>query len=353
MMLGDFFSIKIDGKEMDCYQFLDSFSEDTFDEKWIDWDDERQMFIANLYDRKFILTFPGTIDEYIVNKVKELVRRYRGYKEKERIIAKVKETGVFPKDKKERFYYKEYLEEELDKAKASLASCIASATAAVSFGALALCFGKIMGNGAAGALTSDLQFYGGLLGCVVSSTGFFSTLPYLADSNIKEKFNEYRILKDNLRSLENYDESLDINNGYVEFVKQEDKKDNKRVEVYKDKFLEEARDIADLIDSLPKERQKVYRDKVSLLIKEYQDKVNALIEKNKHEIVLGEAEDVWQIFVDLLPELNKIRFDIQEELDVISEKEKFNDEVESFQKSLYNSYTDELTDSPVAHMKLG
>ena len=246
------------------------------------------------------------------------------------------------------------MNDELKDSKTDLLRSAAYAAAPIALSILTVLFGKYFIGGLEGTVDQTLfQFLGSAVGTVVSGLGTYVTLPFLTKSGLRDKFSDYKIANKKLKALNAHEEKLENKKDYLSFIQEQDDKDNKKVEVYKDKFLEEARSIVYLISKLPKERQKNYRDKVSLLIKEYQDKVNALIEKNKNEIVLGEAEDVWQIFFDLLPELNKIRFDIQEELDVISEKEKFNDEVESFQNSLYNSYTDELTDSPVAHMKLG
>jgi hypothetical protein len=75
------------------------------------------------------------------------------------------------------------------------------------------------------------------------------------------------------------------------------------------------------------------------VLTEYQDRVNALLEKNKNEIVLNESADVWQITVELIPQLNAIESAVREELDTLKEKDIFNSEVENVKELLQGGYT--------------
>ena len=131
---------------------------------------------------------------------------------------------------------------------------------------------------------------------------------------------------------------------FIDFVQKEDAKDNAKAKEYKDQFLKEAHDVLNNINQLPDRMQSKYRMQLSDLLEKYQNRVNALFEKGEGEMVLGEANDVWQIFVEILPELNKINCDIISDLQAVNERKQFNAEIEEFQQALTGGYTDGWTD---------
>lgn len=157
---------------------------------------------------------------------------------------------------------------------------------------------------------------------------------------LKKVLMKKRDLKEHKKEVE---EELKKEN-FSDFIQREDDKDNAKVKEYKDQFLNEFNAVVTDLNKLPDEKQRKYRERLSSLLTDYQNRVNSLLEKSEGEMVLGEAEDVWQIFVELLPELNAISFDLAKELKAVNEREEFNAEVKEIQQALSGGYTDGYTD---------
>ncbi len=152
---------------------------------------------------------------------------------------------------------------------------------------------------------------------------------------------------------------------FTDFVHREDEKDDAKARKNKDRFFNEFNDILVKYEKLPPDRKDVYRTPLANLLTEYQNRVNALLDGNTGKHVLGEAQDIWQVFVQLLPKLEDLNSSISEEVKDLNEKERFNSEVNNYRQILAtggmdatlggssSSVTEELTDSGVAYQRMG
>ena len=159
-----------------------------------------------------------------------------------------------------------------------------------------------------------------------------------------ERFKRILRKKGVIKDYNNENVQEEKEESFSEFLEKESNKDNAKARKYEDQFLNEANIVVNNLNKLPNEMQSQYRIQLSDLLTEYQKRVNKLLERKEGKVVLGEASEVWQIFIELLPELNKINYAITEDLQSLNEQKHFNAEVQEFQQVLAGGYTDEYID---------
>ena len=362
MRVSDYYTVIINDEEMDFDKFIKLFSDDKFDTRWIEYNGEKQQFRVCLDGKKVVnLDLPENIGEDEFKQIMNVVTRYKIYLLKENINKKVKETGAFPTDKAEIAYYKEYLEKEVQDTKANVVASGVVLSIPFVLGGLTFFAGKDFIDSWFVSYTASLfREIASFLGTVIFGGFALASTPIVFDSDLRKNYENYKLAKSKLKAFNAHVDSLNSHANYTDFIQEEDNKDNAKVKKYKDDFLNEFRVIVELLEELPQESQDKYRSKLSELLKKYQERVNGLLKKGEGKIVLGEAEDVWEIFIDLLPELNKISYEVQDEVKIVRETNSFNAEVEDLQRTLSGNtkeytdgytdgYTDDLTSGGVAY----
>ena len=362
MRVSDFYTVIIDDEEMDFEKFIKLFSDDTFDTRWIEYDGENQQFRVCLDGKKVVtLDLPENIDEDKFKQVMNVATRYKIHLLKENINKKVRETGAFPTDKAEIAYYKEYLEKEVQDTKANVvASGVILSIPFVLGGLTYFACKDFIDSWFVSYTASVFRELASFFGAITFGILTLGSAPMLFNSDIKKNYEKYKLAKSKLKAFNAHVDSLKSHDNYINFLQEEDDRDNAKVKKYKDDFLNEFGVVVTLLDELPQESQNKYSERLSELLKEYQERVNGLLKKGEGKIVLGEAEDVWQIFVELLPELNKIAYEVQEEVKTVRETNSFNAEVKDLQRTLSGytkgyteGYTDDLTSGGVAYQRKG
>ena len=323
----------INGKdEIDFSKFIKLFKEESFDKRWIEYDQTKKQFTVYFDDNEYNLLLPKNVDKNVLEVLNQLDARYKLYRARLKVKQQVMDTGAFPTSKTDIAYYEESLKKDLYDAKIELASSGFLSVLPLMFAGLAVAsFVDLFSS-------HDLHFLS-LFGGPFSMAGLF-LMVFSGPYDFKKNLEKYKLLKNKLEAFKEHVKSLKKEeDSYEEFVKEVDEQDNNKVITIRDRFLREASQIALLINGLPKEKQVHYKKKFIKVLTEYQNRVNALLEKNKNEIVLNESADVWQITVELIPQLHAIETAVREELDTLEEKDIFNSEVESVRELLQGGYT--------------
>ena len=271
----------------------------------------------------------------------------------EEVIKRVLKTGDFPTEADEIALYRKHLIKELEKTKASIITgSICAATPIVS----SLIFYKLFKYGVnVEDLASALPFYIGESTAAV--TTIVSTLMLVFNelspfkksgiNLIKDGLSDGKLISNKLEGLKRTEEGRSVIDIPVDmFAKGLKKEEHEKVEEYQNLFLQEVNNVRENILKIPANEREAYIRVLTILLEVYMKRINHIISKPYKEIELGVASDIWQLNVEMFPDLFRLSSVVSERLaNYKGEKELLDDckkLQEEIQKGLVqNEYTGE------------
>ena len=141
-------------------------------------------------------------------------------------------------------------------------------------------------------------------------------------------------------------------NAFQDLIEKNKKTDELNVKNYKDKFIDEIKNVRNLIVQLPEEERHDYVLRLQSLLDEYYERA-AKIQDDIGNIELGRARHIHELFMELLPEVVKVEIAVNERLteleNITSLQNEYNDLTESIKSIDYNSWSDDLESGPYAY----
>lgn len=292
--------------------------------------------ISDFYDTLYLDDIPKNSERYkYVQEIIKIYEEYCEYKRQEKIIDDALNEGVIPKDDSDKEFVINYLNNQITRALSNIEFTKKNRVKDIIF-----------------SLTGCTLLGGGLFaltGADVSTLPVFSMLP-IGGIGLSFVFNheckyELGILKGKLadyHELLNRVKGIKANNPVEEEIQENAYENKLKVKEYNDKFIKEVKKVIALMDELPSDVKDEYRVAIDEILTQYDERVKIILTDEDTDIVLGKARDVYSLFMEMMPGLNKIERAIIYRLEKKKQLDSISEEVNSLKYQLHNSEEEQI-----------
>ncbi len=262
-----------------------------------------------------------------VEELIKVVKDYKEYKRRKNMYAAAINDGKIPEDIEDKELLINYINNAINSSKATIKSykrnriiCLTGSTLAAS-----LMSGVIVA--ATGAHDASLVI--SFVLPVLSYTFASAVTSFEKDEikNLEAKIDYYKTIIDKVKGT-------GTGNPVQDELNELEYEGLLKIKKYNDKFVNRAAEIVALVRQLKPSKKEKFEPLVDSLLDEYKRRTKEILEAET-DIPFGKARDIYALYVEMQSSLNKLEFDVRDQLRKQQELENIHDEVDDLRSELY------------------